>query len=395
MVAKTDSGGRFYRPELDVVRFLAFVLVFFHHTLPDTSDPRVAHLLRGYGPAFDALGATCGYGMCLFFALSAFLICELLIRERESSGTVGVKQFYIRRILRIWPVYYLALAIGLMFTLLPGAQPGAMAKIGWYAIFMGSWYAATQPPIYVPISQLWSISVEEQFYVFAPWVMKYLSRKLLYGFCAALVLVSNLWICYLGHTLASDKAIWFNAFVQYECFAGGILLCLVLRGRLPRIVTWQRVVLIFLSFALWFYTCNNLRARFGMRGGQNPGAWVLMGGYALTTLGSVLILIAFLGADGKLFPQWAVYLGRISFGLYVFNDFSLFIIDRLILQNASKFHGPLMNALRAPTLLLSDLLALGLTILMAAISYRYFETPFLKMKKHHAVIESQPIAGAS
>jgi peptidoglycan/LPS O-acetylase OafA/YrhL len=395
MVEKTDSGGRFYRPELDVLRFVAFLLVFFHHTLPDTNDPRVAHLLKGFGPAFNALGDACGYGMTLFFGLSAFLICELLMRERESTGTVGVKQFYIRRILRIWPLYYLALAIGVVFALLPGGPAGGMVKIGWFAVFMGSWYAATQIPVALPISQLWSISVEEQFYLVAPWVLKYLSRKMLYAFCAVLILFSNLWLYYFGHTLASDRSIWFNAFVQYECFAGGIVLCLFLRGRLPQIANWQRAALVFLCFGIWFYTCYGLHSRFGTPGQYNPGPWPLIFGYALATLGCIFLLIAFLGADAKLFPRWAIYLGRISFGLYVSNDFALMFTDHFIIRNVATLKGPLINSLKAPILLLSDVVALGLTILMASISYRYFETPFLKMKKRHAVIESQPIAGAS
>jgi peptidoglycan/LPS O-acetylase OafA/YrhL len=176
MHAKAASDSRFYRPELDALRFVAFLLVFLYHMLPDTKDPRVAHVLGRFGPAFNAFGTACSFGLCLFFALSAFLICELLMRERETKGTVGVKQFYIRRILRIWPLYYFALALGVIFVFLTGFQFGAIEKIGWFAIFMGSWYTATRFAYPLPIGPLWSISVEEQFYAFAPWLLKYLSR---------------------------------------------------------------------------------------------------------------------------------------------------------------------------------------------------------------------------
>jgi peptidoglycan/LPS O-acetylase OafA/YrhL len=172
-------------------------------------------------------------------------------------------------------------------------------------------------------------------------------------------------------------------------------LCLVLRGRLPRIAAWQRMALIFLGFALWFYSCFELHTRFDSTGIQNPGAWPLIFGYALASLGCVILLVAFLGADQKLFPPWAVYLGRISFGLYVFHEFAIYTTGHFIIDYVATLKNPIMASLKAPILLLTDVLTLGLTILMAALSYRYLETPFLKLKKRHTAIESQPIAGAN
>jgi peptidoglycan/LPS O-acetylase OafA/YrhL len=130
MEAGYKSAGRFYRPELDVVRFLAFFFVFLHHALPDGHDPRVAMLSGGILRILDATANACGFGMSLFFTLSAFLICELLLRERQAIDTVEVKQFYIRRILRIWPLYYLALALGAVVALLPGGHPHDIVAMG-------------------------------------------------------------------------------------------------------------------------------------------------------------------------------------------------------------------------------------------------------------------------
>jgi peptidoglycan/LPS O-acetylase OafA/YrhL len=82
MQPASHPASHYYRPELDVVRFLAFLLVFVHHTLPSGKDPRIIHLLKGFAPALDSITDACGYGLSLFFTLSAFLICELLLRER-------------------------------------------------------------------------------------------------------------------------------------------------------------------------------------------------------------------------------------------------------------------------------------------------------------------------
>lgn len=332
MEAHKTLAGRYYRPELDVVRFLAFLFVFLHHTLPSGKDPRVAHLIGGLSSVLDSFSDACGYGLSLFFTLSAFLICELLLRERESAGTIAVKQFYIRRILRIWPLYYLALVLGAIVGLLINSPAQEFIRIGWFSIFMGSWYVVTQPFCVLPIINLWSISVEEQFYLFAPWLVRILSRKSLYAFCAALLILANGWLYFLGRESAVDRQIWFNSLVQFECFAGGILLCLALRGRLPSMTLWQRIVLLALSILCWFYTCFGLHTRFGTAGQHNPGSWHLICGYALATLASTAVIFAFLGVERKFLPDWTIYFGRVSYGLYVFHGFAIFFTDRFIIK---------------------------------------------------------------
>src|ERR1035441_1595525 len=179
-------------------------------------------------------------------------------------------------------------------SLLPGSQRGDFTGIGWYALFMGAWYCVIHGVMNNPIIPLWSVSVEEQFYLFAPWTVKYLSRRSLYGFCMALILLSSAWLYFLGKELAVPRRIWFNSFVQFECFAGGILLCLVLRGRLPRLTLWHRIALLAVSFTCLFCASYLLHPSFDYYGERTPGSWHLIFGYALAELGCVLVLIAFL-----------------------------------------------------------------------------------------------------
>jgi len=382
-VPAKSTSARYYRPELDAIRFLAFLLVFFHHNLPSGDDPHFAAYPKGFSALLTAVHYACSFGLSLFFTLSAFLICELLLREREAIGTVAVKQFYIRRILRIWPLYFLAIAIGAILALLPGSNLAILKDLGWYAVFLGSWFTVFHGWIASPVAPLWSISVEEQFYLLAPWSVKYLSRTALYVFCAAILLVSNGWLYYFGAHGAGDSRIWTDTFVQFECFAAGILLCLVLRGKTPKLAIWQRLLLLVLWWFSWLYANYGLHSRFNIVGvTDNPGSWPLIGGYALTSLGSVLVLLAFLGLDPKLIPAWATYLGRISFGLYVFHQFVIELAYHLVGHGAQVSFT--IRILRVA-------FTLGLTVLIAAISYRFFETPFLKLKKRHAVINSQPI----
>jgi len=392
----SSASGRYYRPELDVVRFLAFLLVFLNHTLPSKNHPdiRIDHLLGAFAPLFyGSLGVT-RYGLSLFFVLSAFLICELLLREREIAGTIAIKQFYIRRILRIWPLYYFVLTLGVMVALLPGGNRSEIADIGWFAIFMGAWHSSLFGFIGNPVVPLWSISVEEQFYLIAPWAIKYFSRKSLYGFCAVLVSVASVECYHLGRISATWYRIWGDSLVQFECFAAGILLCLMLRGRMPRILLWQRLILIFIWGVCWEASDYELHYRY-IHASVSSGCWPLIGSYALAPLGSVLVLVAFLGVTPKLLPRWAIHLGRISFGLYVYHEFALAILHHFQLDYFRLADVPFYPLRAFMTAGLSLGLPFGLTVLMAALSYRYIETPFLRMKTRHAVIQTQPSGALS
>jgi peptidoglycan/LPS O-acetylase OafA/YrhL len=231
------------------------------------------------------------------------------------------------------------------------------------------------------MNPLWSISVEEQFYLCVPWISKYLSRKLIGAFCIMLLLLSNSWLYYLGITHAPGSSIWFNSIVQFQCFAAGILLCLFLRGQAPKLALWHRALLLVACGAGWFFACYRLHALFTYNStAENPGSWPLIGGYGLGTLGCVLFITAFLGIDTKVLPGWAIYLGRISFGLYVYHQLALSITDHIKIGHVALY--------AVPTYILRTILAIGLDVLMAAVSYRYFETPFLRMKQRHAFIRS-------
>src|SRR5947209_5824978 len=177
---------RFYRPELDALRFLAFVAVLVH---------------RGPNPhgALGMIRSAGGFGVSVFFLLSAYLITELLLREHEQSGTVSWSLFFTRRALRIWPLYYAA--IGICSLILPAVAIGTssiphrflISRTGSAAlsVFIANWVPISHLGILAP---LWSISVEEQFYLLWPPIIKFGGKKLAAMASVAFALFAGVWL---------------------------------------------------------------------------------------------------------------------------------------------------------------------------------------------------------
>src|ERR1017187_9395274 len=105
-------SGRYYKPELDALRLFAFASVFCFH-------------LPVHNWWLQAPFGSDQFGMCIFPLLSAYLIVSLLLREKGETGTVSLKAFAIRRILRIWPLYFLPLA-AFMWLGRSGLQPACL-----------------------------------------------------------------------------------------------------------------------------------------------------------------------------------------------------------------------------------------------------------------------------
>lgn len=356
------AGGRLYRPELDCVRFVAFLSVFIHHAL--IARPEYLPGNRWYSAIADAGG----FGLCLFFALSAFLISDLLMRERERNSRIDVRAFYARRILRIWPLYLLGLAIGIAYGL--WMHQAVWVRFAAFFLLMGNWYYLQFGWLMNPASILWSISVEEQFYLFWPAVARGFSRRAMVGVCVALILIANLVLYYYGEKHVAADSLWGNSFVQFEIFAGGILLAIALKQRMPMLRLWQRAGL-FLSVPVCWLSATYF---FHAKGVETASSGLqCMMGYALVGMGCVAMLLGVLGIGAKWFPRWLVYLGKISYGLYVFHEIGMMIGYRVVS--------------RLPWAGLAGYLNIGhvaagfaVTIVLAALSYRYFEMPFLKLK---------------
>ncbi len=445
----------FYHPELDGLRFFAFFLVFLHHALPH--DPAF-YTKMGAAPilasALAALGATGAFGVNLFFLLSSYLITELLIRERARFGHVDLKSFYIRRILRIWPLYFAFLSFAwVMQWYVPGQHIGWRAGLA-FTLLSGNWWLVFVGFPSSVIFPLWSVSIEEQFYIFWPATMRKLSQRGLLIAAAVMLAVANLTRWYLASLHTWESKIWANTFVQLDAIALGIFLAVLLAGRAPRLAPLHRVALFTGGF-----TCLALAANyFQIKGDPLTMSRVLVG-YPIMAFGTVALFLATLrdqALSGAHLPQSAdvggphppavgecgvavlgegecenpreggphppavgecgiavaveckiartahlpqsadvglvnrrwriwelsplVYLGRVSYGLYVFHVLGLMISDYTIHHQDSSLG----------RYFLRDSVAFAITVALSAISYRWLETPFLRLKQRFTHVLSRP-----
>ncbi|MDW5267827.1 MULTISPECIES: acyltransferase [Acidobacteriaceae] len=363
--------SRFYRPELDALRFFAFLCVFQHHV------PFTLGLDRIFPARIQELKEAGAYGVCLFFLLSAYLITELLCKERDETNSVHLKAFYIRRVLRIWPLYFVFLGFGVVFGIVMPHFRVEHYRVLAFLLLAGNWYTSYFGFTLNPISPLWSISVEEQFYLLIPTIMKHGGRRAIWAVSALFFIVSYGVLAWLGqHDASVNIRVWTNSLVQFQFFAAGCMLAIGLRARVPKLRVYWRIACVGGGVALWMASTHVTRHI-----DVHPGAARLCVMYGMILAGTVLIFLGFLGLKASLIPKGLRYLGQISYGLYVFHEF---IGDSI--SSAAK-HWPHSGLRGSP---FSGALDLALTIGVAALSYQFLERPFLRLKERYTFIKSRP-----
>ncbi|SFK46712.1 acyltransferase [Caulobacter sp. UNC279MFTsu5.1] len=375
------ASARYYRPELDVLRFIAFMFVFITHRNDLAPIDPAAH------PWFHALTLTGVYGVPVFFLLSAFLITELLERERELTGGINARAFYVRRILRIWPLYFLVF-FGLVFLnqVLPGAGANSPAKWLSFMLFSGNWYITFKGWIEYPVNPMWSLSVEEQFYIAIPFLAM-LGRRTLIGVNLAVLAVAYGVIVHYARGFTPTawfSGQWTNSFVQFQFFAGGMLLALLLRGWRPNWPIVVRIALFACAVGLWLvaYTVFGIKA-------DNPQSTVLesLAGWPLVLGGAALMLVSLLGTPRRFLPAPLIYLGRISYGLYLTHIFFFWLVY-------DKFRPWLTQVTESAGIAgwrdnIGQLIAFVATVCLASLLYRFYETPFLRLKRRFTLVPSR------
>ncbi len=369
-----------YFRELDGLRFIAVLLVFVHHAGPLFDEPAtgVIGVIRQGG----------WIGVDLFFALSGYLITRILVREWAKFGAVHLKAFWIRRILRIWPLYFFALFLGFavlpLTSLLPPAfgsriHLGLLARHGpAMGLFLGnvsvSLFGYPDQPFLAP---LWSISVEEQFYFLWPVVLAFLPMRRAVVVAAAGLIVAPVVRYLLVELLHPDYlVIYVNTLARADVILIGCLGGLIAELA-PQVLLKLKGVATVAILILSVGVLGGVMARFevgDVRAPLSTALWysVLAGAAGFTVAGLVNSPELVRSIVGS--PPMA-WLGRVSYGLYVYHRLAIAVV-----QTGLGWHGGI-----------AIVTAFALTVLTAATSYYFLERPFLQLKRRWTRVATRPI----
>ena len=355
-----------HMPQLDSLRALAFLGVAASHWFSNKN------LISLFG----------GTGVQLFFVLSGFLITGILLEYRrlqEGSGwlTAGsaLRTFYARRFLRILPLYYGVIAV----TAILNVQP-IRTYWPWHAAYVPNFlYAIDKPSSGDPFTHFWSLGVEEQFYFVWPFLIFFAPLRSLRWWIAALIISAPLFR--IGMEAAFPQLHRVN-YLPLSCGDSlGVGACLAFAWRNGLFFTWTPSAL---ARALGVL---------GLAGGLITGCLMLTAndGFWLLSLGHTFLIfvygwlvyraaVGFRGVIGVVLMRPELrFLGKISYGLYVFHHFFTHVSFRVFLENFG------LPSRIAENVFTQSLVRLLITILVAFASWYLYENPLNNLKRHFSL----------
>lgn len=361
---KNEEIKRFYHPELDGLRFFAFLLVFIHNAEPILSETPL-RIISKYG----------WIGVDLFFCLSAFLITKLLLAEQNTTNTINAKNYYARRAIKIFPQYFLYIFIIFLFKdHIPSGNTNIGVNIFGLITFSYNFvYFYLFPSANLLFIHLWSISYEFQNYMIFPLLAKKLKGNTLKqaaGILGALFLAGNILRAIFIYFQLEHPSIYFLPITHFDSVLGGVAVGAGIFDNLIRkLAGWKLFVLGIIFNAAIFLLPNN-----------DVSGWNLMLTYPLSGIGMSLMIISATQKEiflfsGLLKNRLIVYLGKISYGLYLFHVGVFFITSQMLF----KYFGYTGQELSENYLVVLTI-SFAITFSIASISHFILEKPFLNIK---------------
>jgi peptidoglycan/LPS O-acetylase OafA/YrhL len=356
---------RIYLPGLNGLRAIAAMAVVFTH---------INNRFDYYDLPKSQLLDLASYGVTIFFTLSGFLITYLLLKELEKTGTIDVKKFYMRRVLRIWPLYYFYLLIVIVLNGISNVQWPILFYLFIIPNLKNSFVGIINTSVGTKImafmvGHYWSLGVEEQFYAFWPWIVRKSKKLELF-----LILFPILFVLIKLALRIFHAPYNILVFVNYTRFG-----CLVIG-----------------ALGAYMYFKNSEKLKVLNKKGIELAAWVFFvivafNKFHITSIIDHEIIAVFtliiiinqinnpnklISLENKLFD----YLGKISFGLYVYNPLVIYLMA--LIFNYFTIENENLKVL------LIYLLVIPAIVLVAHLSYNYFEKRFLKLKSKYITVES-------
>jgi peptidoglycan/LPS O-acetylase OafA/YrhL len=380
---RSVAYSRIHFASLDGVRGLAILLVILYH---------FSSSLSVLGFANPALGLL-RFGWCgvdVFFVLSGFLITGVLLDTKASPDYF--RNFYARRVLRIFPLYYGSLFVVFLLRLaLPGAgvwgshdgmlSPGSLL---WPGLYLENFAILLQGPSVTGVTtHYWSLAVEEHFYLIWPLMVWLATRQQIMVLAVAIAIFSIVVRALLYRHGADLDAAFGLTPLRMDGLAIGAIASLAIRGRAGMDVIVRRAWIALISGGGLLVGLLALRHTIHQ---SDPALWIFA--YPLVAIVTATGLLVGMGPNPVrrfLSLRPLCWFGKYSFGLYVWHP----IIGMVLLH--SQF--ALVNqASGKPAILLAALGALALDLLVAWLSYNLWEKHFLNLKRYFASGAPKPTA---
>jgi len=364
---KPSHLSRPYYPALDGLRGLAILLVVFYHNFGF-----INYFFFGW------------LGVDLFFVLSGYLITDILLRARDRNE--GLSHFYIRRILRIFPLYYLTLILFLVIfpslNLFQSSLRYYTNNQVWLWTFLQNWLYIIKPTSETHIlHHLWSLAVEEQFYILWPLAIFIIRKpKYLLFFIMSVLIIVLVLRCLVWINKYEDLA-YFNLYT-FSRIDGICIGCMValLQKINSRFLTNYRSLLVFIFAGLnfLFYFINGYY--------QFSFPYLALIGYTTLAMLFGLLVYEAVTMENKVINiifnwQFLKFFGKISYGFYVFHWPAYVLLSPLVLKWSRGFL-PAASSSNVHQIF-SAVICTGAAILISVISYRFFEIHFLKLKNRY------------
>jgi peptidoglycan/LPS O-acetylase OafA/YrhL len=341
-------------PQLDAVRGLAILVVMFHNISPKY-------------PLFhsDKLFSDGWMGVDLFFVLSGFLITGILLDTKESGGYF--KNFYVRRCLRIWPLYYSLLFF--MFVVVRFLNPSeyhvvVQTSSPWWAfpLFLQNFLLPISTNAAGPLGVTWSLAIEEQFYLVWPLVVRFCSSTQIRRLAIAEICLSPVLRYYLSQ---HHVDLYANIFCRLDGLMAGALLALLIRSDnfIPLKLLKRAWILLLIAAPLAFLT-EAFHAR-----------WIV---FSFSALASAAFVYVAMFSERKwlktvMTSQFLAYTGTISYGLYLLHKIPIGMVEVLHLEGHPYLPMPIIFVM---------------SYVLAALSWNLLEKPFLSLKRF---FDSKPL----
>lgn len=376
---------RIFFPNLDGLRFISFFVVLLYHwylvATPylESSNPEAKSVIK-------FLFQHGSLGVNFFFVLSGFLITYLLVKEKEMTGTIQVGKFYVRRILRIWPLYYMMLVIAFVIFPYVKAATGEMVdeRVSplhyiFFAAnfeFMRIW---PERPDAVAVSVLWSVAIEEQFYLVWPLLLRFIPVKWYKYVFPAIMLFSLVFRSFYTQGTDADHAVrYFHTFsVIGDMALGGLFAwwCSYPSKFLQFVTNLSKPAIAVIYAGAIFFSLFMERIFV-------PGIPIIFERLVIGFFFGMIILEQNYARNSffKL-GQWKLVskLGTYTYGLYCLHLLAFYIATKIIVK--AGWDQTLLG-----TAFIQLGIAMPLSIFISLASYHLFEKWFLRLKDKFAFI---------